>query len=1031
MPVRPTPVEFPFAGGLDTKTDEKLVQMPSVVDLKNAVFSKHGSLKKRTGYTALSDTDITDTALSSLTRLDALDSQLVAAGGGSLYGYSANLDTWVDYGSLPEMEPVVEILSDRSATQVNPVSAIGGGIRVTAWTEDAALHYQITDLADTVLKPVTSLGTGFGELKAVGTPSGVLLICRNTATVDINSFFFSTDNLGGTQREYLLANLHGDYLWDAAPLWVTPSSDTKKIVAIAYKNTSSDITTFFVNDSGSTDDILFGPYTTSATTSVTTSLTLGSGSHGQDPQTGTHFIYVLYGEADGSTYADYLDYSNGFNNVPASVISELPTYTTIVPKERTGGHVDVIYESSSDGKLYHAGGDYSSLSGTFTEIFSADFDLASKAIRYEQYTNSAANSRWYCLVHYNSTLQDSLLLVDGTTRLPVAVVKSGLCKERGSPHQLPTPTRVGSNWEFVFPLRQRVEVGPSQADAYTQDNAAKLTVYPTRQNKMVSAVNQESLYLTGSSLWQFDGANVVEAGFWFYPELTIGSAGLTVSGGTLNYSVANEPYTITRTDGSAGKTILYYIVYEWTDNQGKRLQSASVPVTCTNFADPSVDNVTLTIPRIPYSYKNSVRAAVYRTHSESTAIAYRIGDAGGAAYPGVDVSSADYSFTDSTAENDLKSGEILYLSSGELDNVFPAPPRTLLSHDDRLFYVTNDDPLRVYFTKRPSDFDQPGFNEGLYIQVPPDGGDVTALGTLDNKLVIFKRDRVYMVSGDGPNNLGVGSYSLPRLVSTDTGCKDANTIVRVPQGLMFQSDKGIYWLNRGEAVNYIGAPVELYNDYTIQSASILPDENLVIFLTNEERTIAFDYERGLWTTFTNHAGLGATVIDDSYYYLRNDGATVYKSADTYTDNGLEYTLEIKTPWIRPGGVQQRWHIRRAMVLGNYSSAHDIDVAVAYNFRSFDAYTQTWDPESALNQDTLGGEATLGGGTLLGGGDGTTPDRVYQFSHLLRDQRIESVQFTFTEVPPASDPGASFELTSLAIEAAGYNDLFKLPGSKVI
>lgn len=1036
MPVKLQPIEFPLAGGIDTKTDEKVVSFPSFLDIKNAVFTKHGSLKKRNGYTKLDHKELDETALANKTLLAKRQSELVALGDGSLHAYSSSTARWSDRGTLPLWSVSSESVADRPTSQTEPTVASDGTIRVTAWLETNTLYYQIQDASGVVLKSPTSLSTAAATPKAVATVDGVCLFYRDTAAQDIWCYFFSEGNYTGLKTEYQLADFHSDYLWDACPLpgpidGQDVSGGSEGGAAITYKeSTNTGLRTIFLGPTGEIS-LYDAPVSYNSTsygtqgavcnfiTARASSISGGNDGH----------IYVLFGsttQADTRLIRCDVD---GYSTVAGKRIDDdrLATAGTFCFLEAATAsdnstRMQFVYQvGNSVYSLDYSGYTDATPTGQ-TERFSlAGLDLCSHLTRYSA-ADTTEDTDWFFLLHWSSTLQSSFLLVDSTWA-PIGVYKTGLAVE---PSKLLNPSLIGTEWTAPVSVTKRVEVAETKVDGFGQNSIELLAIDVGATNTSFAEI-RDSTYFGGTSIWQYDGSEVVESGFWFYPEVgdLTSSAVLTTTAAKTFSAVDNEPYSVTESGGGS-LTLIYYLVYEWTDAQGKLIQSAAVPFTIKTATDPGTDNIKITLPEIPATLKSSVRCSVYRTHNDSTAIAYRV-----SSYPGDDVSSGSVVFTDNVAEADLKEKEILYLSSGTLDNVAPYASTSLLSHDDRLFYVDSQDPLKVRFSKRPSDYDQPGFNEGLFIQAPPDGGDITGLAVLDNKLVLFKRDRVYMVSGDGPNNLGVGAYSYPRLVSTDTGCKSSKSIVRIPQGIMFQSDKGIYWLNRGEAVNYVGAPAEAYNSYTIQAATLIPDKNLVIFLTNAARTLAFDYERGAWTTFTNHAGLSAVAIDDDYYYLRSDGYSVWQADSSFLDDTGEITVSFTTPWIKPEGLQQRWHCYRSVWLGNYASTHDLAVDVYTNYKSYRDYTKTWDPETALNTGTLGGNATLGGGDALGINDATTPDRVYQFGHIHRDQRVQAVKFVVTEVPPGSSPGASFEMTSLALEAAGYGDTFKLPGSKLV
>jgi hypothetical protein len=75
------------------------------------------------------------------------------------------------------------------------------------------------------------------------------------------------------------------------------------------------------------------------------------------------------------------------------------------------------------------------------------------------------------------------------------------------------------------------------------------------------------------------------------------------------------------------------------------------------------------------------------------------------------------------------------------------------------------------------------------------GGDITALKAMDDKLIIFKENAIFYLSGDGPNNLGQqDTFIEPQLISSDIGCSVKNSVVLTPAGIFFKSHKGIHLL---------------------------------------------------------------------------------------------------------------------------------------------------------------------------------------------------------------------------------------------
>lgn len=113
---------------------------------------------------------------------------------------------------------------------------------------------------------------------------------------------------------------------------------------------------------------------------------------------------------------------------------------------------------------------------------------------------------------------------------------------------------------------------------------------------------------------------------------------------------------------------------------------------------------------------------------------------------------------------------------------------------------------------------------------------------MDEKLILFEDNRIFSLTGQGPTPTGdQNDFSEPSLVTSDAGCIDPRSIVLIPIGILFQSNKGIYLLSRSLETKYIGAPVEAFNNQTITSAKLLQDQNQVRLLSSDGTTLVYDY----------------------------------------------------------------------------------------------------------------------------------------------------------------------------------------------
>jgi hypothetical protein len=218
-----------------------------------------------------------------------------------------------------------------------------------------------------------------------------------------------------------------------------------------------------------------------------------------------------------------------------------------------------------------------------------------------------------------------------------------------------------------------------------------------------------------------------------------------------------------------------------------------------------------------------------------------------------------------------------------------------------------------------------------------------------------------------------------------------------------------------------------------------------VFLTSEGRTLNYDYYHRQWSTFTNHEGTAAAVIDNEYHYLKSDGRVRRIDYDSFKDVNKRVKLSLETGWISPFGPQSLWRCKSLYVIGKFRSDHVIRTSMAFNYQDGFVYHKDWDPALALNESTFGdgsfgdgvfghtsfGDDSFGSGTFGGttfGGPTTTIDRVYQFRLHMPKQKLQSVKFRFEDITGA-DAGESFELNYLILEAGPENTLHKLSPEK--
>lgn len=486
----------------------------------------------------------------------------------------------------------------------------------------------------------------------------------------------------------------------------------------------------------------------------------------------------------------------------------------------------------------------------------------------------------------------------------------------------------------------------------------------------------------------------------------------------------SAPTTGNVNSGSLGVgDYLYSVIYSWVDNNGVIQRSeTSVPISASVGVANS--NVALVIPTLRISEKSNVRIDIYRTEGTNfgSDIFYRVSPTGGIPNdPSVDF----VSFVDNIADTDILANDLLYTTGGVLDNTAPPASSMIALYKNRVFIGGLEDKNLLWFSKYVFEGIPVQFSEFLTFKCDPRGGDITALGVLDDKLIIFKKTCMFVLVGNGPTDTGQqNDYDSGAVsISADVGCVNTNSVVITPNGLMFQSTKGIYTLNRGLATEYSGADVEAYNGLTITSAVLSPNNNQVRFTTSDGPILVYDYYVNQWSVFTNLEAASAHFINQTYYLLRATGIVLKEDQSIFTDDGKYISLKIKTGWITMAGVQGYQRIWRVSVLGSYRGPHTLQLSFAYDysnsdkaFTQIDAFTLIGDNEPWGSDGYWGEIGTVWGGSYV----------PYEFRTHLTYQKCTAIQITIQDLE-TQDFNEGYDLSNINLEIGVKKGANKLPG----
>lgn len=350
-----------------------------------------------------------------------------------------------------------------------------------------------------------------------------------------------------------------------------------------------------------------------------------------------------------------------------------------------------------------------------------------------------------------------------------------------------------------------------------------------------------------------------------------------------------------------------------------------------------------------------------------------------------------------------------YTASGELEDVMPPAPYTIGVHQGRIGIITGGR-REFWFTKALVDNPgiAPGFNSALREIYD---ADLTAWGSLDDKRIMFAKDRIWYVVGDGPNVQGLDNrFSAPQPVQCDVGCTNPRSVVSWPGGLAFEHEGEIHNLGRGLEVTWLGRDVQttLASYPSITSAVVIPEQNEIRWTCNNAAGTAgiilvYDYERLAWMTRTYPSDMpiaDAVYFGGVYYFAHATSAAVrYEDTSTHLDGGTTFvssTVELEP--LTPAGPVGWQRVRLAKPIGQSLSNFSLTVSVARDWAT--SYEQTQ--------------------SFAAGSDVTTPGAYMRAEVALTVPRRQAVQLKFVDATPSNTTayplttGNGFQLEGVAL-----------------
>lgn len=1033
MPLEKQSININFAQGVDTKTDPNQVELGKFLSLKNSVFDKGGQLTKRNGFAQLPALT-NDTATFIATHNDNL-----LALGNDLQVLSADTRSWLTKGRFQDVDVNVAPLVRTTTSQLTVDSAITPNLAVCSTYLDSSgtCFYAISDSltgeiivnstalpATTSLPRVFALGNFFIVMYQV-TVAGV----THLEYIPINSF---TPSLPGPRTTVATDVVSLDTGWDGV---------------VANNNLYFSWSSTFGGGSVKTSyiDVTLLQHTVAILAGFQADLM----SLSADNTSPTPNIYVTFWQlSDTTAYTALYDANLNliFTATPVLVDNVLRLTSSAQFLVNTIFYeIDNFYPHNLTVPTHFVRRNTIDSLGavTVSAIIDRSVGLFSKSF--------IVDAKVFVGVNYGGALQPTYFIIDVNGNV---VAKLAYSNGIQYPFDqiLPQGNVLGSisSIGYLFkdllaPVNKSLNA-PSVNGIYSQ-TGINLAAFDFNSGNISSNEIGGSLMITGGFPWMYDGDKPVEHNFYVYPEdiATVpdadngGLAALryfyavtyewTDAQGLIHRSAPSVPFEVDLS-ASSGTPIVFTATYAAGDTvltpssmvglfvgqtlTGIDIQAGTtitaigsttitISLPTTGAAAPGTittadtASVTLYIPTLRLTYKvppNNVRIVIYRW-STAQPIFYQITSITAPVLNNKAVD--DVTYLDTQNDGAIIGNLILYTTGGVLENIQAPCCSVSTLFKSRWFVVDSEDKNLIWYSKPVIENTPVETTNFQTIFVAPttgaqgSTGPITALSSMDDKLIIFKRDAIYYVTGNGPDITGAqNDYGDPVFITATVGCDNPNSLVLMPDGIMFQSDKGIWVLKRDLSTFYIGAPVDSFNSVEVVSALTVPGTNQVRFtLDGQSPTLMYDYYYAQWAEFSGIAGVSSTLYQEKHTFINKYGEVFQEEAGRFTDGSRPVLMSFTTAWAKFGGLQGFQRAYFFYLLGRYYSPHTLTLNIAYDYNPAPTQQVIVRP---INFSGFYGDDPFYGDSSPYGGIGN----VEQWRVFLQKQKCESFQITLQE-----------------------------------
>lgn len=558
----PQKVNVPVAmgQGLDTKTDPKQLSIGTMVALQNAIFQTPKELRKRGGFTPLTQNIQGGGTIAKGQGLAPYNNELTLIDGTNLYSYNASGPNWVDKGQLPLCEITSQVVIENTNSQTNCDSATTGSLTCYTWTDSSGgVRCTIIDQSTGQSIFVNQLVASGATRAVVRNAYGFFYIIYLTSS-GLEAVTISEGTPTSINAPFAIAT-YAPFVFDA----LVNANGTLYVAFSGSASTSNSIASISISNTVTT--VNYGVHARSIS---------AMGLWGDSSSN----VYIGYDSQNGSA-AKSLNISSFTSALAPNLVDVVLDATfesfenSLAVQNVTGVfsgvnsfiYYEILNPATTNDPLYQNYIKQVTITNSSTingpEFYCLGVGLGSKAflngtIPYFLGVNQSSDQTTYFIFKGNAPSISSASNFVNYIAGKISFQNAGLVLNTGTQQPGPQLAEVSLLGLAVYQVATlyKDDVESIQGVITTNSGVVNSTInfFPQAPSKVVLGGN---LLICSGLLQMYDGASIVEHGYNVFPENI--QATLAVTGGGIG--VGNS--------GIATGQKEYAVTYEWPDNQGQ------------------------------------------------------------------------------------------------------------------------------------------------------------------------------------------------------------------------------------------------------------------------------------------------------------------------------------------------------------------------------------------------------------------------------------------------------------------------------